>query len=143
MSFRGKTLRPKVCDVTMQTLSEFIRDKCVEWQADKTINPAKAIIEIHFVVSGKEPGTFRYGFDVKLSYAFWIQLLLTPFYAIFATFFLHGALEWLEDIAYFKRFTPRGVNKKRKTLEETRQRIGKLIEEAAVAYNKGEDSTNG
>ena len=127
----------------MSSLSDHIRPKAAIWVSDKSINPAGAKIEIHSVYPGKEPGTIQASFDVVFTYAIWIQALLTPFYILFALFSINGGIEWLEDIAYFKRITPHGINKKRRALEETRAKVQALIEAEARAYNKNEDPSNG
>lgn len=127
----------------MPTLSEFVRAKVPLWASDKTINPSGAKVEIHSVYIHPKSGRLQASYDVVYGYAGWIQLMLTPFYAIFATFSLHEALEWLEDIAYFKRITPWGIKKKRVALEETKRKIGELIEQAVADYNNREENQDG
>lgn len=126
------------------SLSDHIRSKVAEWVKDKTLNPAHCKIEIHSIYpSKKQEGQFDVSFDVTYSYAIWIQALLTPFYILFSLFSIHEGVEYLEDIAYFKRFTPRGIRKKREMLAETKVRFLSMMIEECKAYNNGEDSTNG
>lgn len=126
------------------SLSDHIRSKVAEWVKDKTLNPAGCKIEIHSVYpSKKNEGQFDVSFDVTYSYAIWIQALLTPFYILFSLFSIHEGVEYLEDIAYFKRFTPRGIRKKREMLAETKVRFLSMMIEECKHYNNGEDSING
>lgn len=126
------------------SLSDVIQSKVDGWVKDRTINPTGCKVEIHSVYpSKKTPGEFDINFDVAYSYAIWIQALLTPFYILFGLLSIYEGIEYLEDIAYFKRFTPRGIAKKRIAMAETKVRLYSLMLDACKAYNKCEDTQHG
>ena len=127
-----------------KSLSDHIQSKVNEWVKDKALNPAGCKVEVHSVYpSKKNEGEFDINFDVTYSYAIWIQALLTPFYILFGLLSIHEGIEYLEDIAYFKRLTPIGINKKRKAMNDTKVRFMDLIVKECKRYNNGEDPTNG
>ena len=125
-------------------LSEHIRSKAAEWVKDKTLNPSGCKIEVHSAYPSDKFGCgFDVSFDISYSYSIWIQALLTPFYILFGLFGIYEGIEYLEDIAYFKRFTPRGIMKKREAMAQTKVRFLAMMIEECKRYNKDKESNNG
>lgn len=122
------------------SLSDHIRSKADEWVKDKALNPAGCKVEIHSVYPSEKIGCgFDIKFDVTFSYSIWIQALLTPFYILFGLLSIHEGIEYLEDISYFKRITPHGINKRREALANTKVRFLAMIVDECKRYNKGKD----
>lgn len=112
-------------------LEDHLGAKCKEWA--KKHNPAHCTIAFHSAYV-TDDGKVSVNFDISYEYSTLLRILLLPFYVMFTAVSYYDGVDWLEDVAYFKRFTRKGMDKKRGALEQTRLTFNKLLQTEAEKY---------
>ena len=99
-----------------------------QWTKSKIINPLRAEITLGEIgkYGGKEEHVFVDCY-VKLRYNNFIRAALIPLYIISGLIKNYDIMDWCEDVAYFKCFTQKQMNKKRKIMDDTRDRVISLV----------------
>ena len=116
-------------------LNAHLRKKCEGWSKDHCFNPHHCTIDFHSAYVGDD-GKVSISFDVFYKYSAIIRALLIPLYVIFTAVGKYNAVDWLEDVAYFKRVSNRGMQRKRDALKQTKDTFHGLFYSEAERYLK-------